>query len=208
MGRRAFINRRRKKTDPGGLCECVSLARPKRPQPCRRQASSPELHAQRALLYEPDGTPDRGACFKSFDSVTVTSSTTKFEVKRDPMMKPRLTALLIIAVGGIAAAPPIAFDAIAQQSASPPTQKPCPTPEQQRQQAGRTNAAGNELPAAQPMEKSGILPAVGEDKASSAPTVQQQVTTPNAGPDCVLSPTHPNSLNQGPAEKILPPFSK
>ena len=95
-----------------------------------------------------------------------------------------------------------------QQGSPQATRKACPTPKQQQQQAGKTNGAGNELPAAQPMEKSGILPAVGEDKTSAAPTVQQRVTTPNVGPDCELSPVHPNALNQLELEKVLPPFSK
>ena len=95
-----------------------------------------------------------------------------------------------------------------QQGSPQATRKDCPTVQQQQQQAGKTNANGNELPAAQPMEKSGILPAVGEDKTSSAPTVQQRVTTPTVGPDCVMSPVHPNALNQPAGEKVLPPLSK
>ena len=110
----------------------------------------------------------------------------------------------IAMISGLAAAP----HAEEQQGSPQATRKACPTVQQQQQQAGKTNATGNELPAAQPMEKSGILPAVGEDKTSSAPTVQQRVTTPTVGPDCEMAPVHPNALNQPAAEKVLPPFSK
>lgn len=116
-----------------------------------------------------------------------------------------LRALLSIGIMGAQVAGTHAEE---QQGSPQATRKVCPTPKQQQQQAGKTNGAGSELPAAQPMEKSGILPAVGEDKTSAAPTVQQRVTTPTVGPDCELSPVHPNALNQPAHEKVLPPPSK
>ena len=123
-------------------------------------------------------------------------------------MTNRSSAFYSLVAALMIAAHPAAVHAEAPQGSPKLTQKPCPTPAQQQQQVGKRNAAGNELPAGQPMEKSGILPAVGEDKTSAAPTVQQRVTTPTAGPDCELSPVHPNALNQAAGEKVLPPFNK
>lgn len=123
-------------------------------------------------------------------------------------MNVRSTAIYSLVFAGIISPYSTAGPVVAQQASTQVTRKACPTPDQQRQEGGKKNAAGNELPAAQPMEKSGILPAVGEDKSSAAPTVQQQVTTPNVGPDCDVAPAHPNALNQRDFEKRLPPSSK
>ena len=85
---------------------------------------------------------------------------------------------------------------------------PCPTFAEQRAALGAKTATGTEQPAAQPAERSGILPSAGGSGQlrSAAPTVQNGGEAVRSPLDCPLIPEHPNAVMPGPAK--LPELSK
>lgn len=85
---------------------------------------------------------------------------------------------------------------------------PCPTFEEQRGALGAKTPTGTEQPAAQPAERSGILPSAGGSGQlrSAAPTVQSGGEAVRSPLDCPLIPEHPNAVMPGSAK--LPEISK
>jgi hypothetical protein len=85
---------------------------------------------------------------------------------------------------------------------------PCPTFAQQAAALGKKTGSGTEQAAAQPGERSGILPSAGGTglDPSAAPTVETQGAAVRSPLDCPLVSDHPNSLDPGP--KVLPEPSK
>ena len=85
---------------------------------------------------------------------------------------------------------------------------PCPTFAEQRAALGAKTATGTEEPAAQPAERSGILPSAGGSGQlrSAAPTVQSSGEAVRSPLDCPLVPEHPNAVMPGPIK--LPELSK
>ena len=77
---------------------------------------------------------------------------------------------------------------------------PCPTAAEQNDALSKQTASGTEKAAAQPGERSGVLPnAVGPGTdVSAAPTVQTDGSSVRSPMDCPLVPGHPNALTPGP----------
>ena len=107
--------------------------------------------------------------------------------------------------------PPATSTAPAPTSQSPlqkpPTNEgipPCPTAAEQKDALSKQTASGTEKAAAQPGERSGVLPnAVGPGTdMSAAPTVQTDGASVRSPMDCPLVTGHPNALTPGP--KTLP----
>ena len=91
--------------------------------------------------------------------------------------------------------PPSAPAVTATSPADASRHPPCPTVAQQSGAAGQKTATGTEVAAAQPAERSGILPSAtgpGMDK-SAAPTVTTQGEAVRSPVDCALVPGHPNA---------------
>ena len=84
---------------------------------------------------------------------------------------------------------------------------PCPTAAEQTAALGAKSDTGTEAAAAQPAERSGILPSAGGPgvgTSSAAPTVAKDGVAVRSPLDCPLVPGHPNSLAPG-AQKLPEP---
>jgi hypothetical protein len=94
--------------------------------------------------------------------------------------------------------------ALAQSQPQPQPQQqppgavaPCPSIKEQKQAANKRSPDKGEPPAAQPAERSAILPEVGGEKQSAAPTVQQDGKEMRSPIDCAMVPQHPNAPPKG-----------
>jgi hypothetical protein len=111
-------------------------------------------------------------------------------------MRRQLTYVIpVVAIGG--------GWALAQSPTQQPQQQPpgavapCPTLKEQRQAANKSSPDKGEPPAMQPAERSAILPEVGGEKQSAAPTVQQDGKEMRSPIDCAMIPQHPNAPPKG-----------
>lgn len=110
-------------------------------------------------------------------------------------MRPMGCALtsLLVAVSTDSAGP-----AQAAQGEEPAVAARCPATTEQAKDLRDPNSPGPSHPvAAQPAEKSAILPsAPGDTPSSSAATVQQKGESVASALDCDLTPGHPNELEK------------
>jgi hypothetical protein len=123
-----------------------------------------------------------------------------------------LALLCVLAPPGVAftqSAPAPTSQSPAQQPSKTDGIPPCPTFAEQNAALGKATGSGTEAPAAQPAERSGVLPSAGGaglDK-SEAPTVGMHGQEVRSPLDCPLVPDHPNAIPPG-TIKNLPTLSK
>ena len=99
-------------------------------------------------------------------------------------------------------------DSAAQKSPNGSGIPPCPTFAEQTAALGAKTSSGSEKLAAQPAERSGILPSAGTagSGSSAAPTMQDDGRVFRSPLDCPLIPGHPNAVTPGATK--LPQLSK
>jgi hypothetical protein len=98
-----------------------------------------------------------------------------------------LISLALLAAG--------ASSAIGQSAPTNPT-APCPSIAEQTAALETKKRTGVEPPAAQPAERSAILPSAPGKDPSAASTVQQDGKALPSPLDCPLAPGHPNALKK------------
>ena len=127
------------------------------------------------------------------------------------MWKNGWLAAAAVAVSGHIALAEVAPAPSSQSPAQKPSDTrgipPCPTAAEQTAALGAKSDTGTEAAAAQPAERSGILPSAGGPgvgTSSAAPTVAKDGVAVRSPLDCPLVPGHPNSLAPG-AQKLPEP---
>lgn len=128
----------------------------------------------------------------------------------------RMIALPVVLAAFVLGSPAIAQTvAPAPTSQTPAQQAPnstgipnCPTFAEQRAALGKKTSSGSEKLAAQPAERSGILPSAGTTSAdpSAAPTMSENGKEYRSPLDCPLIPEHPNAVKPGTV--VLPKLSE
>lgn len=116
-----------------------------------------------------------------------------------------LVVATIVQVNAQTAAPAATSQSPAQQSNAPGIPECATIAEQQKALGGKT-ASGSEKLAAQPAERSGILPSAGNagNDPSAAPTMSENGKQARSPLDCPLIEGHPNA----PMPTTLPKQSK